>query len=270
MFVFIDDEKAADAAWIKNTLVHEVQHQADQHDIGMPWSSMELISSKPGAIFLNRNWNRYQTEFRSFWVQPPTAPPATQSPSSGRSFISTAIDPNDFGSPTEPAKNDRRAEISGTPPKGCPSTQQVTNFQNQRQERIFGYLSQEHYGFEQPYVCDPDFKKLVDAFAFPVGGNLVNSVRIQALSDALEKCDHKMDLFSDPVLRLIDVAHRLDPIDRQFVNDDTMSKPLWQQVHRHLADDVFVLIAELIKTGKLRSPETPGDFPERRRETVPS
>jgi Domain of unknown function (DUF4157) len=241
LLLFINDQKPVEPKQIKNTLVHELQHLADQHDGS--WSSLGSFFGKTYDLSFDFKWSSYQTEFRAFWLQPAT---------------STY---DNFGSAQEPAKNDRRVTLSSLKP-GCTISSQPTNFQNQRQEKIFWNMSLESYHFEEFYVCNEEFKKRVDEFAFPVSGNLVNSVRIQALSEALEKCGKQMNMFSAPVLRVIDVGRRLDEIDRQFVNDEGISKPLWNQAQKHLPDDVLDIFAELIKIGKLRTPKTPGDFSE--------
>jgi len=234
---------------LRKILIHELQHVADQ---STPSTSMHFGSSNPLLAAVEE---AYKTEFRAFWIQPePTPPP--------RGAFVPSVSQN-FGSSQEPASNTQAVTVKDSGScKLCTAGKQTvrTKFKNNKQEKIFWYLLEE-YKFDQFdcfYICSPDFRDMANNFVVPESVNLVNSVRIQALSDALQGCTQQMSLGDLALLRVITTAKDLDAIDRQFLRDQR-SRPLWSLANVHLPGDLLGMITSLIKTGKMVS-EAPGDY----------
>ena len=87
------------------------------------------------------------------------------------------------------------------------------------------------------YAVDPAFKPMVDSYATPAAGNLVNSVRVQALSDALVG-----GVMADVVAAVGD----LDDVDQQYLSDRAQSAPLWTQAQTTLSAADFTTFSALI------------------------
>lgn len=248
MYLFLPDDGDINKDEVLETLVHELQHHADQGAIGG-------IDSTGGTFTdasLDAAWARYKTEFRAFWLQPqPPASPPSGASGGPRAFVRTSILPSEFGSERAPAANDRMVYPSGAPPAGCPRGNVQTDFRNKRQEDIFRYLDQEGYGFESFYVCNDRFKALVDAFALPASLNPVNSVRIDDLAFALRKCGKEMAASAPEVQTALHLARELDDVDRGALTDEALSQPFWALARRNLSEpNYFSLRAVIYAFGK--------------------
>ncbi|HEV7858533.1 MAG TPA: DUF4157 domain-containing protein [Pyrinomonadaceae bacterium] len=217
----------------RNTLVHEVQHEADQHQMGK--AHHDFLED----IYLDANWARYQSEFRAYWVQPPVY----DTPVPNR----VGIDPDFMGTADQPARNEYEVVRQGPKQTGCAADSMKTNFKNKRQEDIFWYLSKISAGFDSYYVCSPRFKKLVDNFALPASGNLVNSVRVRALTEALGKCEKKMDARAPEIEQVKSKAKALDAVDRAFLKNEELSAPFWRLLKARLPDNLIETMTGLIK-----------------------
>lgn len=232
---------------LEETLIHEVQHDADQssdNEHGVAHFREDADKVIPGGDVDARKagswvYNRYKTEFRAYWIG---------------------------------------AEIDGDP-KGRPDNRVVlaeydgdfkhvlTSFKNERQSAIFWHM---HRGgladdkwlrddqswsprnayaeFFHYYCFDPQFRGMVDKLAAPVGGNLVNSVRIQALSDAIASGD---------AARIQAAVRALEDADRAFLADKKASAPFWDHAIRYSPS--FVTLDDVLEVVDAPIPETAAD-----------
>ncbi len=195
---------------IKETLIHEVQHDADQTWPGQVWAVAG------GAAF-----NDYQSEFRSYWIENPEG------------------SANDhFGRSSRRARNNR--VVTFTDPVSGTTHTRRTRFRNRRQENIFWHLVDAGYGYvPRLYATDRTFRRMVNSFSRPVGGNLVNSVRIQAVSQALTACTPASTRVSAEVTALFTAADQLDQLDRRFLSNRWRAGPFWQQARASLSPQIY-------------------------------
>jgi hypothetical protein len=85
---------------------------------------------------------------------------------------------------------------------------------------------------------------MVDGMAAPIGGNVLNSVRVQALSDAIVAGD------PDGVRS---AASAMEDADRAFLSDKKASGPIWAHAAKHLRsvatlDDLLEVVDAPIAT----------------------
>jgi hypothetical protein len=216
-------------AYLRETIIHEVQHDADQTWPGQRWADPAGTAT-----------NDYKSEFRSYWIENGEGSPSDQ-----------------YGSSLSPAVNTQR--VSFTDPASGATTTVATSFKNLRQENIFWHLVNSGYGYvPQNYVQVPAFKAMADAFDQPFGGNLVNSVRIQALSDALAACNSGMNESDPAVERMLTASGALDSLDRQYLRNDDLSKDFWAQARARLKAEIYDMLHNMVWFGT-RQPW--GDFP---------
>jgi hypothetical protein len=228
---------------LSGTLMHETQHMADR------------IEAVPKPITDIAGVERlYQTEFHSYWVQRPLGELA---PFPGGHYVPKSnferggvelpgVTPKkpgqDFGREQAAAAN-FTVEGSHIREKGdckrlfpgvddLDSKKQQTSFKNEKQQNIFkhliGYEGNTGYGqdlFDCSYVCSDGFKKMADAMTGPVGVNLVNSIRIDALLDHVDACDPRMDLTDPRFDRVMADLGALDDVDREFLRSGLASFP---------------------------------------------
>jgi hypothetical protein len=210
---------------LAETLIHEVQHDADQHRAGEAWE-VGRPAADPGRTTRAPQWafNHYQTEFRAYWMMTPEG--------------ST---PDSFGLSTDTGVTDYGITAIHVGADGAVGTaddvsQSVnTAFTNKRQEDIFNHMFTpradnlyfdgaawtQTYGYlGHYYALDPAFESMVDGYTQPAGGNLVNSIRIQALSDAIT---------AGGLVNALVAAGGLDDLDRMYLKDRTQSQPFWDQ-----------------------------------------
>jgi len=200
-----DPESQTDPELMK-TIVHEVQHNADQADTDQPW-----------VVDGGQDLNEYESEFRARWIG------NFQTPN------------NDFGSPTNPAKNEKvLIDKSGK------LNVQTTGFHSERQENVFWNIVDNGYEFvRREYLRSPEFRKKVDDYSLPIGGNLMNSVRIQNVSKALSHSNQQMARLSAEVNFVFEAAGRLNKVDSRYLKDESFSKPFWDQARSSLSPQIF-------------------------------
>ena len=222
----IHDPVAHSESTLVETLIHEVQHDADQHDRGDPWT---VARPAPAAAAARRApaWaiNLYLSELRAYWTENPEG---------------SASDA--FGSSSDTGVTDFQIDVAKPKADGTYSGSAAdlhsatTAFSNKRQEDIFNHLfayqSDNRYLVDGDwtssyaylpfyYVLDPAFKQIVDSYTAPEGGNLVNSVRIQNLSDCVGAGNGT---------GAVEAANALDEIDRQHLADRVVSASFWKQL----------------------------------------
>jgi len=238
------DPLAMGESTLVETLIHEVQHDADQHRRGDPWA-VDRPARDPNATVRAPKWayNSYQSEFRAYWMENPEGSSADNFGSSTDAAVTnfniTAIDVG--------ADN----ALGG----GDDTSRTVTTvFANKRQEDIFRHMfgraradnvyydgskwTQSYAYLSHYYALDPAFKAMVDAYDQPVSGNLINSPRIQALSDALASGVGWRLALAD-----------LEPLDFDYLSDTAQSQPFWDQATAALAPAELQELTDAVDDG---------------------
>jgi hypothetical protein len=224
---FIDPGRQGQTVLVE-TLIHEVQHDADQSGSG---SGAFKATAPVGSTAPDWAYNQYQSEFRAYWLENPANGgadnwPAADAPVSSELSL-VAVKPGVDG-------------VLGT--ADDQTSQAVTQLKNGRQEAILKHLIGEirpngdwhvdsdpskSYGYVGYYMCvDAKFLDMVNTYATPLAGNPINSFRIQALSEAVTTGDYD----------LVGIAcDLLDELDLETLKDKVATKPFWDQVARDLA-----------------------------------
>jgi len=197
-----------------DTIIHEVQHDADLTDARTgygagPGAAPRPADAKNDDLVIVGHITGYQTEFRARWIEQ----------------LGEADDP--YPSSTKAATNAKKVAFAGA---GDPQT---THFKNLRQEKIFWSIAKK-YEFEEPYVKYEAFRTAVDDFAQPAGMNVINSVRILALTEAIDACTAAKQVKDPEVAAVLTAAQALDAADRQFLHDADLSAPFWSHAKSHL------------------------------------
>ena len=220
------------ADFVKRNIVHEVQHFSD-------WHGPTLLAHRQLD-----DWKQvvevYESEFRSFWIQPVPAPSCQQG------ICLAPPTAFNLGSPNQKAANTSPVDVSNRnppctvcpPPAGAPSKVR-TNLKNERQENIFRHLlsSYKHKQFDCCYVNNREFRKEVDAYAIPRSINLINSVRLLELAIELGKLDRSMSKAEVSNTRFVELVRKLDPLDWLFLKDQ-QATPFWTALHLDAPDFV--------------------------------
>lgn len=225
-FTLLDPARQNDDE-LKSTFVHEVQHSADQTFWGRkPKPPPGRVEGSPGitggdALVSAGLYNNYQSEFRAYFI-------GTREGSAQ----------DNLGSSTSPAANTR--PVTWTNPGGRTFTRR-TSFKNARQEKIFWHILNNYPALEvaQTYTQDAAYRDMVNTFAQPVGVNLVNSVRIQELSDALNSCNPSMNESAPEIRSVMRKAGALDATDRAFLNEPSGSERFWAHARGALSSKMF-------------------------------
>lgn len=201
---------------LTQTLIHEVQHDADQTGFGQPGASTGAPGLSPGDALQSAGlFNDYQTEFRAHWLETPEGMPG-----------------DSYGSSSAPAANTHT--VPGVPPSGGGAAAPVaTAFRNLRQEKIFWALVQNGYNVPGPYARDAAFKRMVDEFDRPMGVNVVNSVRVRDVIDALGHTQMLQNENAPEVRAVLDAFDRLDATDQAFLRSPD-AQPFWDYATGHL------------------------------------
>lgn len=230
--------------FLAETIIHEVLHDADQHDNGT-WDEGTATGRAPAWAY-----DSYMTEFRAYWFE---------------NAEGTASDAFESSSDTNVGQH----TVSAVNAKGVLKVAN-TSFKNRRQESIWLHLRGDDRpagdwldssgAWVQPYayvgyyyVLDPAFRKMVDDYDRPRNGNAIASVRIQRLSEAVGITCGDTDLA--PILA---VAEELDELDRAWLADQESSRPFWEQVRRSLSVPDIRAVREAILGGATSAPEGEG------------
>lgn len=245
--MLIDPISRSEGAVVSD-LVHEVQHDADQHNAGQPWQ-VPRPSSQPTAQHQAPTWayNHYQSEFRAYWMENPEGSSADW-----------------LGSSTDTAVTNVSITALRHGPDGSFGTSDdisstvSTAFTNRRQQDIFNHMFKaradniyldkandwaDSYAYlPHFYALDPAFKGMVDVYTQPVSGNFINSPRIQALSAALMTGN------------FLSEVEALDDLDRLYLQDRTQSQPFWDQASRSLGVIPLTMLENMINTPTAAGP----------------
>lgn len=259
VLLFVQRNEKLTMERLARTLEHEVQHVADQHETV---ASLNLAGVS----------TQYETEFRAYWIEADVQEktcfslPAgaacqnVQAPSASPFVVSGGGNPSGlpyYGSPT---KKPTPATVKGSEiknPGGCDicgtdvqSKEVKTQFQNERQQRIFEHLisSYPEDKFDCFYLCSPPFRDMVHNMTGLVGQNVINSIRIETLLTAVNQCAPSLAA-GDPHLQIVeDAAGKLDEVDKSFLKDATQSKPFWDVLTKRLPSAELQKVSRIIKS----------------------
>lgn len=194
-------------ASVRGFLVHEVQHDADRHDLDPDWAKAYKSPEE--------SWVRYKTEFRSYWIDGDFDPPA---------YSDTT------GSATDPKFDNAKQEaiflhMYGTGPNDVYAEWLRPNYDG------------------NTTVNGKKFKDLIHGYKRPEGINLVNSPRIDDFYMQLRKCAKTdRNLRNSPLKELKAAAQALNADDQTYVNSapaaelqKTMKDNLYASVYRQIA-----------------------------------
>ncbi|MFN0140305.1 MAG: DUF4157 domain-containing protein [Pyrinomonadaceae bacterium] len=217
--IFIDDSNPITMERLSKTLIHETQHMADR------------LESNSG--FTIAGFERsYQTEFLAYWIEVEVSE-KTPLLNSWIDKNQTQTNPLDnllsrpkkgLGSPANKATSSR---VKGSEIKNkqrclgfyskCEfeTKEQSTNFKNEKQQRIFEHLVENYPNIlvDCCYVCDEKYRAIVDNLTGPVGVNIVNSVRIENLLNAVDNCKPDMDVKDSRMDKVMELVKSLDDAD---------------------------------------------------------
>jgi hypothetical protein len=213
------------ADFVKRNIVHEVQHFSD-------WHGPALLARRQLD-----NWKQlvevYESEFRSFWIQPVPARNCQQG------ICLAPPTAFNLGSPNQKAANTSPVDVTNRkppcticpPPAGAPSSVR-TNLKNERQENTFRYILSRYKDkqFDCCYVYNPKFRKEVDNYDIPRSINLINSVRLWELNMELRKLDRSMSNAEVSNTRFVELVRKLDALDWLFLKDQ-QATPFWTALH---------------------------------------
>lgn len=187
---------------IQSTVVHEVQHDA---------------GAGGGAFEPSGRFAKYRSEFNARWIE--------------------ANATRDYGDPDQPAPTPSIVRWRW-------SFATTSGFSNARQHGIFMTLIGIGGSYEfihKGFVTDPQFRKMVVEYAEPAGGNLVNSVRVNALAELIEAGA------APGAILAAATSPPLDAVDLAFLADYATSLKFWMMANRRLDDatrDQLTLLIE--------------------------
>jgi hypothetical protein len=247
MSLFLSDpDRDVTDSEIRNTFVHEGQHVADLH---------ERSRHDPGKTDVDRVLASYQSEFRAFWIQPviPPKPPPPGVPPLPRPRIDNP--PDAKGKASGPRDVTAACPCPKDPdlpldPKAKSKTVK-TALKNARQEVIFDHLLGHYPHFKCFYVCEPTFKRAVDALDMPVGVNLVNSPRLLELNLEMQKLQKAMKPADVAATRFRQAVLDLDAVDWAFLNDKRLSTEFWTDLDARAPKPLVDALMASAKAGKV-------------------
>lgn len=210
---------------IIGTVIHEVQHNAD----GGPGD--ELYRDGAGDL------TNYKSEFRAAWIDP----------------LGKDEQGRPFGDPRAPAPTGATVTARRG---GRRETKPVVNFGNERQHRIFMNLVAlpRAYGYVATgFVFEDAFRAAVTAYTRPVGGNTLNSVRVEELAGLITS--------ADPFAAIEAYARTsLDSADRAFLTDKAASADFWAMAADHLPPRFLTRLEAAIRAGGGATAPTDGKY----------
>ncbi|MFO0748398.1 MAG: hypothetical protein U1F43_22450 [Myxococcota bacterium] len=200
-------------AKLRHTLVHEVQHQADDH---------EHAPAEVGDESWGGGVAMYASEYRAYFLQDAQT--------------------HRFGDLTKPAQNDGFIYKGAVKRPGQAKAELLdchveTHFANEVQENIFHHL-RTTAGYEwvaARYTVDDAFRKAVDAATMPSSVNLVDSPRVADLLQALGACKPALKAKAPELAAVHAAAAALDAYDRSFLADAALARPFWERAKAALS-----------------------------------
>lgn len=200
----IFDPEDYDVHQLTTILIHETQHEADWHDNF--WREGLAGVDAPTEA----RAESYRSEFRAYWLG---GIPAAD------------------GSDTLPlasAAATNAKSVSYKVPGDLFATSRATHFANARQQAIFWHMASRPATYEyvaRLYVTSAQFRAMVDGLTRPVGGNLLNSIRIDALRSAI--IGLAVGDRATKYARIQQATAALDAADKAHLADVAASQPFW-------------------------------------------
>jgi hypothetical protein len=209
--IWLHDPKKWGSSTVRGVMVHEVQHDADRHDSeeghDKPFKSPE------------ESWNRYKTEFRSYWLDGGFDSSSTTSGSATNTKFDNAKQERIF------------KHMYGSSP-----------------DDVYAVWLQPNYD-KNTKIGSNNFQDLIHAYAKPEGVNLINSPRIDEFFLALEKCKQSdTNLKINPLQALEAKANGFNADDRAHVNSHE-AKRLQEMMKKSLEKSVLIHIAKIVNGG---------------------
>jgi hypothetical protein len=196
-------------------LVHEVQHDADKHDLDPDWAKDYKSPEE--------SWVRYRTEFRAYWVDGQRDPPRYSEAS---------------GSATNPKFDNAKQEAIFLHMYGDSPTD------------VYAEWLRPNYDGNTT-VSGQKFQDLIHGYQRPDGLNLINSPRIDDFYGKVKACTKTdKNVRVVPLLDAFAAAHGLDADDQGYVNS-AAAAALQQLVKDHLAAKPLKQIAKIVNGGAL-------------------
>ncbi len=248
VLIFLQPDEPITLERLSGTITHETQHIADRIDaVPAPLSNIEGVK------------RLYQTEFHAYWIEtrvswprqcqkmtlpggmvvqdcPPQGPVDTSGPDFGS-------EKNHAHPSTVKGSDVKNKSQCGTLVPDCDlaNKEQPTNFKSERQQKIFEHMVQMYPDdlFDCAYLCNADFRNMVNGMKGPVGVNLVNSVRIEALLETLEPKTPQIE-------NVKAAAGLLDDTDRAFLKDQAQAKPFWDLLGKKLQTADAAIVKKII------------------------
>ena len=192
--------------YIVETLIHEVQHDADQHNAGQVWAVTPgaSTSAEPAPAV---NYNRFQSEFRAYWLENPEG--------SSKDTFGKSTDP--AGAPvTINALTSWGADaaIGGGDDTMVSAT---TAFRNKRQEDILTHMGM------TAHDADGDWYDYMNSRFNSSYAYVFYYYAVDATFKAM------VDAYDTPAVAA------LDDLDHSYLSDQAASKPLWDQAQAALS-----------------------------------
>jgi peptidoglycan hydrolase-like protein with peptidoglycan-binding domain len=209
--IWLHDPKQKGSVTVRGVMVHEVQHDADRHD-SEEGHDKEFKSPE-------ESWNRYKTEFRSYWLDGGFATNSTVSGTATQAGFDNAKQESIF------------KHMYGTNPKDVYAVWLRPNYDGNTK------------------VGSHNFQDLIHGYTKPEGVNSINSPQIDNFFIDLEKCStSNTDLTKTPLLELKAAANALNADDRAYVNS-AEAKRLQDMMKKNLEKSVLTHIATIMNGG---------------------
>lgn len=120
---------------------------------------------------------------------------------------------------------------------------EIINLDRLSDSELCQFLIREvQHGIAQRWLAQPlriGDKTTVDKETTLISGNLINSVRIQNLSEAIASCTSSMDISAGKVQAMFKKARTLDKIDCAFLGDELRSKVFWSLADKNLSSTIL-------------------------------
>lgn len=208
-------------AELVETLIHEVQHDADQTGGAMDLGEAPGLTS--GNTAPNMYYETYRSEFNAYSLEEPAGCAdddyaSEDGPATQREVVAM-VSGKLMGATTE-FWNARQASIFAQLISPEPPDHVWIDPSSDRWATPYAYVA--HY-----FVADPNFRRMVNNLDVVRSGNRVNSPRIQTLWDAIEAHD-------DPAIDAAVAA--LDPLDVQTLGSGSTAGEFWLFAKRELPD----------------------------------
>jgi len=234
----------------RELLRHEVQHAASAGGVPVVDQRDEAaFAAEPGATRTSTQvnstiWQKYQSEFRSYWLESISRPAAQVAVDDrGRPVTRGGSGTTDrFGSESGPGGELR---VSGG--KGQPDL--VIQLQNEKQTKIANHIMHSYGGMEETFRASEQFRDKVKALDHAEGVDLVNSLRIEQLRRVIHAPATRVSPWQNTVPREQDLANAvkgLDATDLAFLNGRT-AQPFWADAVASLDPALFHWMSDYIR-----------------------